>query len=507
MLGTEMAEMRPRDASPSPGERRRMSLGCERNAKSRKVDAIKVAKETNEGFVAALSPMILMSGLGQLRLSDQNNNNAMVSGSYGDEPKTPPPTMMVAQEMQLFGEMKRRIVSVGSDDDDEREIEIVENEKRRNEVLSNCLVHFIRSPTDGVFLPFFKKKYHVEQIDEICEAKHVGEKIDETKCGESYDNGDEAEKFLNDTNNNSTYSNCNNKKLSIKCSQSRSGLPLSSSPAPMRKSGSAFTFDKSLRNPRSIKNALSMNLMSSNDMDEPQINSNCNNKHNEKHQQRQKYSLDLSKLNLPTPNCLLGNFEESLLNGRMNPVGTVDGFYAEIGASGSFLPDHVKLPVFAAFYHICDDIAASPYLGVIDMTSIGRRGYKVPNKGTIQVTLFNPNNTVVKMFVVMYDLSDMPPNHRTFLRQRTMYVPMADDADASSSFSSPLNANLTQLKSFLRYSIHLRFSTSKTGKLHLHTNIKLIFPRNKCEIDPRLAKYEYKTFTEAPKNPRYSSKR
>jgi len=38
MLGTEMAEMRPRDASPSPGERRRMSLGCERNAKSRKVD-------------------------------------------------------------------------------------------------------------------------------------------------------------------------------------------------------------------------------------------------------------------------------------------------------------------------------------------------------------------------------------------------------------------------------------------------------------------------------------
>lgn len=43
--------------------------------------------------------------------------------------------------------------------------------------------------------------------------------------------------------------------------------------------------------------------------------------------------------------------------------------------------------------------------------------------------------------------------------------------------------------------------------MYLHTNIKLIFARNKCEIDPRLARYEYKTFTEAPKNPKYSPKK
>lgn len=65
------------------------------------------------------------------------------------------------------------------------------------------------------------------------------------------------------------------------------------------------------------------------------------------------------------PNHLLGSFEESLLNGRMNPVGVVDGFYAVIGASGSFFPDHTTLPVNAAFYQINDDIAASPYLVVI----------------------------------------------------------------------------------------------------------------------------------------------
>ena len=33
-------------------------------------------------------------------------------------------------------------------------------------------------------------------------------------------------------------------------------------------------------------------------------------------------------------NNLLGNFEESVLNGRLEPVSTVEGFTAEIGASG-----------------------------------------------------------------------------------------------------------------------------------------------------------------------------
>ncbi len=78
-----------------------------------------------------------------------------------------------------------------------------------------------------------------------------------------------------------------------------------------------------------------------------------------------------------TPDRLLGNFEESLLNGRMSPVGVVDGFYAEIGASGSFFPEHVTIPVHAAFYQVCEDVAASPYLGVINLANVGKRGYKV----------------------------------------------------------------------------------------------------------------------------------
>ena len=71
------------------------------------------------------------------------------------------------------------------------------------------------------------------------------------------------------------------------------------------------------------------------------------------------------------------------------------------------------------------------------------------------------------MFVVMYDLSDMPPNHRTFLRQRTMYVPLASNTDTSSNINNNSNDNDNErsnnsktqdlkLKSYLRYLIHLR---------------------------------------------------
>ena len=81
--------------------------------------------------------------------------------------------------------------------------------------------------------------------------------------------------------------------------------------------------------------------------------------------------------------------------------------------------------------------------------NLGKKGYRVPERGTIQVTLFNPLGTVVKMFVVMYDLSDMPPNSQTFLRQRTLYMP--------SDYDSNNNAvNSEEAQKWLRYLIHLR---------------------------------------------------
>ena len=80
----------------------------------------------------------------------------------------------------------------------------------------------------------------------------------------------------------------------------------------------------------------------------------------------------------------------------------------------------------------------------ISLFSISFR-YQVPRRGTVQLTLFNPQGTVVKMFVILFDLTEMPPNSETFLRQRTFFMP-ANETDAS-----PVSAK------WLRYLIHLRY--------------------------------------------------
>lgn len=69
-------------------------------------------------------------------------------------------------------------------------------------------------------------------------------------------------------------------------------------------------------------------------------------------------SLSLQRFLLST-----GTFEESVLNGRLEPVSTVHGFSAELGASGAFVPKHMVLPVTVFFYNLGDrDKMSSPYL-------------------------------------------------------------------------------------------------------------------------------------------------
>lgn len=73
--------------------------------------------------------------------------------------------------------------------------------------------------------------------------------------------------------------------------------------------------------------------------------------------------------------------------------------------------------------------------------------------GSTTQTLFNPNKTVVKMFVVMYDLRAMPAGHQTFLRQRTFSVPVRRDPNNQTS-RKPLTLGQGRT---LRYLIHLRW--------------------------------------------------
>ncbi|XP_038598407.1 protein FAM214B, partial [Tachyglossus aculeatus] len=188
---------------------------------------------------------------------------------------------------------------------------------------------------------------------------------------------------------------------------------------------------------------------------------------------------------------LLGNFEESLLRGRFPPSGHIEGFTAEIGASGSYCPPHVTLPVSVTFFDVSEHGAPAPFLGVADLTPLGRKGYGVPKAGTVQVTLFNPNQTVVKMFLVTFDFSDMPAAHVTFLRHRLFLVPVGERDGAGPA------------RGLLCYLLHLRFRSSRSGRLYLHGDLRLLFSRRSLEVDTGLP-YELQALTEAPRHPRYS---
>ncbi|KAK7160719.1 hypothetical protein R3I93_008401 [Phoxinus phoxinus] len=260
------------------------------------------------------------------------------------------------------------------------------------------------------------------------------------------------------------------------------GLPLLSSPVPQRKSQTGyFDLDTSLIHCRGVPWAANKRVLKrSQDCDESQ---------------QQIFSASAPPASL----SLLGNFEECVLNYRLEPLGNIEGFTAEVGASGTFCPSHMTLPVDVLFYSVSDDNAPSPYMGVINLESLGKRGYRVPPSGTIQVTLFNPNKTVVKMFVVMYDLREMPASHQTFLRQRTFSVPVKREYyGQNNKKSSSLGQGRT-----LRYLVHLRFQSSKSGKIYLHRDIRLLFSRKSMEVDSGAA-YELKSFTESPADPPFS---
>ncbi|XP_068954177.1 atos homolog protein A isoform X2 [Petaurus breviceps papuanus] len=270
---------------------------------------------------------------------------------------------------------------------------------------------------------------------------------------------------------------------STKAFHPQTGLPLLSSPVPQRKTQSGcFDLDTSLLHLKNLSSKSAQQCL--NIEDDPDIHG--------------KPFLSSSAPPI-TSLSLLGNFEESVLNYRLDPLGIIDGFTAEVGASGIFCPTHMTLPVEVSFYSVSDDNAPSPYMGVITLESLGKRGYRVPPSGTIQVTLFNPNKTVVKMFVVIYDLRDMPANHQTFLRQRTFSVPAKKEMKRSVNKEN-IRHNEEKL---LRYLIHLRFQSSKSGKIYLHRDVRLLFSRKSMEVDSGAA-YELKSYTESPTNPQFS---
>ncbi|KAH8365321.1 hypothetical protein KR084_009996 [Drosophila pseudotakahashii] len=217
---------------------------------------------------------------------------------------------------------------------------------------------------------------------------------------------------------------------------------------------------------------------------------------------------------------LLGNLEESLLQRRLMPKIEVMGFKLQLGASGGFCPTQLTIPAVSYFYELHGETLSTPYLCEIRLP---RKGYSVPRTGTVQATLLNPMGTVVRMFVIPYDMRDMPPLHRTFIRQRILAEELNQEQDAGPKMprSPTVTSTTSKLGHFisaeqmkrLRYSIHLRFQTSRSGRLCLHTDIRLLISRRTdCDTAAAHAKgvleapNELVTDTMMPAEPRYSAR-
>jgi len=125
------------------------------------------------------------------------------------------------------------------------------------------------------------------------------------------------------------------------------------------------------------------------------------------------------------------------------------------------------------FFCVCID----PIPGVVALED---KTYRIPSAGIIQFTIFNPSKTPIKTFLVRYDIHDMPPYSKTFIRQKIY-------SDTSSATPSKLH-----------YAIHLRIKSTQKRHYYLYKEARIVFPHRVPDDSENL-----KTNYDLPDNPRY----
>ncbi|KAI2790969.1 hypothetical protein POX_c03822 [Penicillium oxalicum] len=135
--------------------------------------------------------------------------------------------------------------------------------------------------------------------------------------------------------------------------------------------------------------------------------------------------------------------------------------------------------------------------------------YRIPQQGQLQIIIKNPHKTAVKLFLVPYDLSDMEPGTKTFIRQRSYSAGPIIDMPLSARKNygtdrpeASLNATEDPHdRPVLRYLIHLNICCPSRGRFYLHSSIRVVFAnrvpdgkeklRNEIQLpEPRYSPYK-----------------
>ncbi|KAK4235861.1 hypothetical protein C8A03DRAFT_36263 [Achaetomium macrosporum] len=135
-------------------------------------------------------------------------------------------------------------------------------------------------------------------------------------------------------------------------------------------------------------------------------------------------------------------------------------------------------------------------------------GYRIPEKGQLQLVIKNQNKTAVKLFLVPYDLAGMEPGTKTFIRQRSYSAGPIVEADIAGNKDHPMAAD----RPILRYLIHLHICCLSKGRFYLYKFIRVVFanrvPDGKEKLrnevtypDPRFTPYKPGRVTYRPLGP------
>ena len=109
--------------------------------------------------------------------------------------------------------------------------------------------------------------------------------------------------------------------------------------------------------------------------------------------------------------------------------------------------------------------------------------YRIPAEGQLQIVLKNPNRTAVKLFLVPYNVSDMEPGQKTFIRQRSYSAGPIIDMPLSSRKNygtdrpeaALSNSDDPRDRPILRYLIHLHICCTGKGRYYLYKSIRVVF--------------------------------
>ncbi|KAF1992345.1 hypothetical protein K402DRAFT_366462 [Aulographum hederae CBS 113979] len=138
--------------------------------------------------------------------------------------------------------------------------------------------------------------------------------------------------------------------------------------------------------------------------------------------------------------------------------------------------------------------------------------YRIPQVGQLQIVIKNPNKTAVKLFLVPYDLSDMEPGQKTFIRQRSYSAGPIIDMPISSrknlgtdrpeaSLACDEGLEDPRERPVLRYLVHLHICCTGKGRHFLYKSIRVVFAnrvpdgkeklRNEVQLpEPRYSTYK-----------------